>query len=252
MPRIAPPPASRHLALFLDLDGTLVPIADRPEDVHADAELLALLAALQQALDGALAIVSGRSIAGIDAVLAPLRLPAAGLHGLELRGRDGSVERLASASVPAGSRERLAELVARHPGLLLEDKGPCLALHYRGAPELAGVAEAAVGEELQRLGPDYFLQRGKMVLELRPAGASKGTAVERLASRPPWAGRRPVYIGDDATDEHGFEAVNRLGGDSIRVAAAGEPTAARWRLADEAAVRRWLAALVAPDSQHCA
>ncbi len=248
----APIPADRQLALFLDLDGTLVPIASRPELVHADAALRALLARLQRSLDGALAVVSGRSIAGIDAVLAPLRLPAAGLHGLEMRPDGHTVERLRTPEPPAASRERLAQFAASHPGLLLEDKGPCLALHFRGAPELADAAEVAIAGELARLGPDFVLQRGKMVLELKPAGATKGTAVERLAARRPWAGRRPVYIGDDATDESGFEAANRLGGDSIRVGPPDHPSKARWCLPDETAVRAWLEQLLAPGSRHCA
>ena len=205
-------------ALFLDVDGTLLEIESHPDDVRAGPRLQALLARIAGALDGALALVSGRSIASLDRIFAPLVLPAAGLHGLERRGADGRVH------YPAGFATRMSEargsliaFVEGHPGLLLEDKGAALALHYRNAPDLAGAARAAMEDARNTLGEDFHVQEGKMVLELKPTGEDKGTAIAAFLAEPPFVGRTPVFIGDDVTDEDGFRVVNRLGGHSVRV-----------------------------------
>lgn len=234
------PEWNAHWALFLDVDGTLLEIVDRPHEVEAPPRLKRLLAAAHRSLKGALALVSGRSIASLDLIFTPLCLPAAGLHGLERRGADGRVH------YPSGFPDRLAEarrllvnLVQSHPGLLLEDKGATLALHFRNAPDLAcecrrriEVARAAAGEE-------FHVQQGKMVLELKPSGHDKGTAIASFMAEPPFQGRQPVFIGDDVTDEDGFRVVNELGGLSIRVGAATE-TSARLFAASVAQLVGWL------------
>jgi trehalose 6-phosphate phosphatase len=234
------PEWNAHWALFLDVDGTLLEIVDRPDEVEAAPRLKRLLAAAHRSLNGALALVSGRSIASLDLIFAPLCLPAAGLHGLERRGADGWVH------YPSGFPDRLAEarrllveLVQSHPGLLLEDKGATLALHFRNAPELAGechrrieIARAAAGEE-------FHVQQGKMVLELKPSGHDKGTAIASFMAEPPFLGRQPVFIGDDITDEDGFRVVNELGGLSIKVGAAME-TSARLYAASVTQLVSWL------------
>ena len=238
----APPalPGAGATALFLDFDGTLVDLADHPEGVAVAPGLLALLGGLERALGGALAIVTGRQIEVVDRFLAPLVLPVAGVHGLERRDAAGRLHH------PDGDpqfvellAERLAPLLARAPELVLERKRVSLAIHYRARPDLAADCRAALEAGLEGLG-DIALTEGKMVLEARPAGASKGTAVEAFLAEPPFAGRRPVVAGDDVTDEDAFAAVNAAGGVTIKIGPG--PTAARHRLADPAAFLGWLGA----------
>ncbi len=229
------------MALFLDIDGTLLSLADTPQDVLVDGALLGLLSALSRRTSGATAFVSGRSIAGIDALFRPLRLPAAGLHGFERRAPDGRLYRHASppADKVAAAREAMRALAALDPGLLLEDKELLLALHYRRAPQLTPPVHEAMERIAAQAGPELVLQWGNCVVELRPCGISKGASVTEFLAEPPFQGRYPVYIGDDLTDESGFESVNQAGGRSILV---GErtPTAARTSLPDAGAVRAWL------------
>ncbi|HXF67290.1 MAG TPA: trehalose-phosphatase [Burkholderiales bacterium] len=237
------PAFSPDWAFFLDIDGTLLEHAERPDAVRADPALGRLLAGLQRACGGALALISGRPVAEMDALFAPLRLPAAGQHGVERRDARGTVHRHAIPAEPLRrAARRLGDFAARHAGMLLEDKGHSLALHFRLAPELSGAARAAVAEALAELGPQFEMQAGKLVFELKPGGRDKGTAIEEFMRETPFLGRTPVFIGDDLTDEYGFGIVNRLGGHAIKV---GEGhSAAPWRLADAAAVRCWLAGFV--------
>lgn len=224
-------------ALFLDFDGTLVDLAERPEQVVAPASLIDTLRRLEAALGGALAVVSGRPIAQLDHFLAPLSLPAAGVHGAERRGGDGALQFAELASLDLV--ERAAEaLVAAHPALLLERKRGSLALHYRAAPELEHECRAAMSAAVAA-SPQLVLLPGKMVFEAKPATIGKGFAIAQLLREPPFAGRTPVFIGDDVTDEAGFEAVQATGGFGIKVGA-GE-TCARWRLDDPDTVRGLLA-----------
>ncbi len=236
-----PPRIEAGDALFLDLDGTLVEIAPTPEAVRASAMLPPLLARLSQHLDAALAIVSGRTVAEIDRILAPLTLPAAGLHGLERR--SGSGGRQGPPALPRGCELRAAfePLVAANPGLLLEDKGSALALHYRARPEMGNAVAAAVEAALAGKRDGIVVQAGKAVVELRPEGGDKGLAVAAFMAEPPFAGRRPVFAGDDMTDEAAFCAVRSRGGVTVRVGGAGA-TAAEWCVADVSAVHAWLAA----------
>lgn len=235
-------------ALFLDFDGTMVDIASEPHAVHVPEPLLATLRALNAWLGGAIAVVSGRPIDQIDAFLSPLKLPVAGVHGAERRGADGQLVFLSTH--PLEQVERTARiLAARHGGLLVEPKRGSVALHYRQAPEL----EELVLEKMQAAvdaSPGLTLLRGKMVAEAKPGGASKGRAIEDFLREPPFAGRVPVFIGDDVTDEAGFAAVQRQGGIGIKV---GEgPTGASRRLPDPAALRRELEAAAAAHPRRAA
>ena len=248
---IASVPGDTLPALFLDLDGTLVEIAEQPELVHADAELLLILEDFHDRFGG-LAVVSGRAITDIDRVLAPLQLPAAGIHGLELRFADQRTKTVAKSTLPAATRERLQAVADRYPGMLLEDKGLSLALHYRGAPAREPEARAAIAREMASLGDDFTLQRGKMVLEIRPNGATKGTAIHAFMQLEPYAGRLPVYVGDDVTDEDAFAVVNEAGGMSVRVGTDDTDTRARWRLDSVAAVKGWVEAILRHHSRDCA
>jgi trehalose 6-phosphate phosphatase len=228
--------------LFLDIDGTLLEIAPTPETVIVPAGLRELLVRLYDLAHGALALISGRSLVQLDRMLAPLKVPMAGVHGFERRGADGTAHHESGSAFPAGARERLTRVVREHPQLLLEDKGPALALHYRLAPDLQRIARHAADEALQLAGRNYVLLDGKMVIELKPAAATKSGAIEAFLREPPFVGRVPIFIGDDRTDEAGFECVNRHGGLSIQVGAT-PIRGATYCLADVAAVRAWLEAL---------
>jgi trehalose 6-phosphate phosphatase len=235
------PPFAPNWAFFLDLDGTLLDIAETPEAVDPSERELLLLERLKRASDGAVALISGRSLKRIDELFSPLVLPAAGQHGAERRDAQGRRHRHrfpVKALKPAAGGIR--SFAARHQGLVFEDKGASVALHYRLAPQLAEAAHAAVREAAEPLGEAVEVQGGKMVWELKPAGCDKGKAIGEFMSELPYAGRIPVFLGDDVTDEYGFRVVNRLGGHSVKV---GEgPSAARWRLDNPAAARAWLGA----------
>jgi trehalose 6-phosphate phosphatase len=184
-------------------------------------------------------LISGRAIFDLERHLGGLRLPLAGQHGLERRDAAGRVH--AHAAPPAANaqiRQSLATIAARHPGLLLEDKGITLALHYRLAPHLASYVQRVAAQLVRDAGAGLEVQRGKCVAEIKPAGFNKGSAVLEYLAEPPFRGRTPVYIGDDLNDEHPFAAVNRLDGISIKVGRGR--SCARFRLADVAAVRAWL------------
>jgi len=242
--RLVEPPPVAQAAVFLDVDGTLVGHEDHPAAVHIDAELRTLLQQLAAATSGAVALISGRAIADIDGLFQPLRLAVAGQHGTERRSVDGSVHHHA----PPASRlhdhaGNLQRFVRQHAGLLLEEKGASLALHYRHAPALGPLVEGEARRVLALLGDEFELQAGKFVYELKPSGKDKGTAIAEFMQEAPFVGRRPVFIGDDLTDELGFALVNRLGGYTVKVGAGA--TQAQWRLANAAAVRRWLAGLAA-------
>ncbi len=231
-------------ALFLDVDGTLLEIAPTPDATTVPAGLKELLASLQRAAGGALALVSGRSLAQLDTLFAPLQLPAAGLHGMERRTASGTRQDApAQREIPPATREHLLSAVSHHPGLLLEDKGATLALHYRLAPDLQETARRTMAVALEQAGPRYALLDGKMVIELKLADASKCRAIAAFMRELPFAGRAPIFVGDDHTDEAGFEYVNRVGGLSIQIGAT-PPRGAIYHLADVPAMHAWLASLL--------
>jgi trehalose 6-phosphate phosphatase len=234
--------AESDIALFLDVDGTLLEIANSPDAVRVPASLRNTLELASERVSGALALISGRKLGELDQLFAPSVFPAAGQHGFERRDYDGNMllplvdtERLQSA------RQVLVTLVERYPGLLLEDKGTGLALHYRNAPHLEASLRQIMNELLICAAPQFELKPGKFVFELTPAGYSKRTAIEAFMQEAPFAGRTPVFVGDDVTDEDGFAAVNALDGYSIRVGAdQSVATAARHHFASVSAVVAWL------------
>lgn len=231
-------------ALFLDVDGTLLGFRQDPAEVRSDDELNALLHRLATQLDGALALISGRPVRDIDRIFHPLVLPAAGAHGLEVRMHpEDEVQFRQGTKLPDDVMDRLQSFVAGRPGVLLEHKPQGAALHYRRSPQAAEAVRAEMRAIDEELGPGFRLLEGKMVCELMPGGRSKGKAIEDFMTVPPFAGRRPVFLGDDVTDEAGFSVVNQLGGHSIQVREGADEagTLARWSLADIAAVREWLA-----------
>lgn len=237
------PPFAADWAFFLDVDGTLLEYAAHPQDVQVGRELRELLEKLLGAAGGAVALISGRSVGDIDHLFTPLKFPAAGQHGTERRAADGTIRRHAPPLDNLGrAAADIVRLTATHAGLVFENKGMTLALHYRLAPGLRALAEREMRAIARRLGDAFELQTGKLVMEIKPSGKDKGSAIAEFVAEPPFAGRKPVFIGDDLTDEPGFEVVNRIGGHSVKVGSG--ITRARWRLFDSAAVRRWLAAYV--------
>src|SRR5712671_2866055 len=241
------PPFKVGGAWFLDIDGTLLDIAAMPAAVHTAPADTRLVTELYAASGGALALISGRSLGDIDKLFAPLHLPAAGQHGIERRDARGRVHRY---PFPEAALRRAAAAIrafaAKHEGLVFEDKGASVALHYRLAPQLAGAAHTAVKRAALELGDGIEVQSGKMVAEIKPSGRDKGIAIQEFMREPPFKGRRPVFLGDDLTDEHGFKVVNRMGGHSVKIGSGH--SAARWRIHDAAGVRAWLAEGVAPSS----
>jgi trehalose 6-phosphate phosphatase len=243
-PEIAEPPArpvrTGQIALFLDFDGTLVEIAPSPDDVHVDRRLPAALDGLRLRLGGALALVSGRPVALLDEMMTPYRFDAAGLHGAQIRLGGEDAPHAAPSDALHEAMRAMVRFANAHVGVIVEDKRQSVALHWRLAPSLAEEALALMEQVAAEVGPSMRLQRGKAVAELVPATASKGGAIRWLLQQEAYAGRQPVFIGDDITDEDGFAAVNDAQGLSIRIGE-GE-TCARHRLASPTALRRVLLA----------
>lgn len=209
-------------AFFFDVDGTLLDIADHPDGVVVPDSLFADLERLRLRARGAVALVSGRTIARLDAIFDPLRLVAAGAHGAEMRTRpDAAVEQM-SPHLPAETRAEALGVARELGGLLVEDKGTSLAIHYRTRPEARTDLEHRLADLATRAPAPLTLLPGHMVFELKHAGRNKGVAIDALMGLDPFAGRRPVFFGDDVTDEAGFAAVRRLGGLPISVGRAFE------------------------------
>lgn len=224
------------LALFLDFDGTLVDIADTPDSIIVPEGLAEKLSALADRLDGALALVSGRAIVDLERHCGALAVARAGSHGIDRLHRDGRALGEAPAPMPADAEERLRRF-AEERGFRMETKPHGGALHYRANPagEQEGLAFARSLAEEHGL----VVKCGKFVVELVRPGADKGGAVRAFMQAAPFAGRRPLFVGDDVTDEDGIDAAEELGGFGI-VVGEREPTGARYRLADPAAVHLWL------------
>lgn len=236
---------NRDCALFFDFDGTLVDLAPHPAQVIVEPTVPGLLAGLQAALGGALALVSGRPVAEIDHHLPSLQFAAAGVHGAERRAADGDLLREAAVSLDDAAT-LIEALCGRFPALRLERKPGAMALHFRQAPELEGLCVAAMQDALER-SEGTALQRGKMVIELKPRGASKAKAVDAFMSAPPFRQRRPWFFGDDVTDESAFDYVQAAGGVAVKI---GEgATRAAHRLPDPAALHGWMARALAVLAQ---
>ncbi|MEZ5499404.1 MAG: trehalose-phosphatase [Steroidobacteraceae bacterium] len=226
-------------ALFLDVDGTLLRIRATPDAVVADPSLVSLLLQLTGRLEGALALVSGRSGDQLDRLFAPARFAVAAEHGNWRRDGSGRVHQLRRLPLPMAAYSAMRALVTADTRLLLEVKDASLALHYRRASERRCELRRYMQRLAGALAPDHSLVNGKMVSELRPAGVNKGSAIAQFMREPPFAGRRPVFVGDDLTDEDGFAVVNACGGVSAHVGRR-KFTAARYQFSSVAAVRAWL------------
>lgn len=234
-----PPPVDLldGASLFLDFDGTLVEIAERPDAVAVDARLQALLGGLIDRLDGRVALISGRPAGEIVALFGEALVNVVGSHGMEYRwadGRDAPFERPAGLDEVLEAMRRLADA---HPGVLVEEKPLGVALHFRQAPDTEAACHT-LAEALAQV-HQLHLQPGKMMVEVRARGGDKGSAIRTLMSEPKLAPTRPLFMGDDHTDEPGFTAAQALGGAGILVGPE-RPTAARYRLDGVAATLSWL------------
>jgi trehalose 6-phosphate phosphatase len=247
---LPPPPSLSELgsaALFLDLDGTIASIERRPEDVGPERWRTDLLRRLELRLEGRLAVISGRTLEEIDRILEGSVAALAAVHGLVRRRPDGDVLKAPPAPALGAARERATELARAHRGLLIEDKGLSVAIHYRQAPELGPVA-IAEASGMARAG-GLKLQPGDMVAELCTPGLDKGAALTAFMREPPFSGSLPVFVGDDQTDEDGFAAAEALGGFGVLVGPP-RPTRASRGVADAPAVRAWLEAALLEDARR--
>lgn len=230
-------------ALFLDIDGTLLDIAERPDGVEIPASLTSDLQKASARLGGAMALISGRAMDWIDRAFCPLRLPAAGQHGAEIRlSANGPVFTPRGANLD-GVRVRVRGL-ARTAGIEIEDKGLSIAIHYRHAQLDRREAAALIATTLGTLSDDLEILPGQFVYDIKPRGVNKGTAIARLAALPPFIGRKPVFVGDDHTDRDGFREVLERGGIAIQVGPSPAEPGCQW-LPNPAAMREWLARLSA-------
>lgn len=235
-------------SLFLDVDGTLMEFESHPDLVRATAGLLDLLRAVSDRLDGAVALISGRSLADLDRVFAPWQPFAAGGHGAEVRGPSGTRLHEVDEADVQRLRQTVSEAVAGLAGAWIEDKGYGFAVHYRGHPDLEPAVTALTDAAAAESSGALKVQPGSFVRELRPAGFDKGQALVELMGQGQFRGRRPVVVGDDRTDEFAFDAANQHRGVSILVGPRDD-TVARYRIPDPAAVRSWLAMITTEEDR---
>lgn len=233
----ASPPLPARAALLLDVDGTLLDFAPAPEAVVVPDDLRAALRTLRVRLEDALAMVTGRPVEQVDALFGDLPFAVAGEHGGAIRHAPGTgLRRATLPDLPDPWLRAAQDVVATHEGAYLERKPRGFVFHYRGTPDLAPVLEAAARRIIAGHEDAYRVLQANMAWEIKPRGADKGTAVEALMAAAPFAGRVPVYVGDDVTDEDGMRAARALGGLGLRVADV---------FGDPAGVRNWLRTLAA-------
>jgi trehalose 6-phosphate phosphatase len=230
--------AQRGWSLFLHVDGTLLDFADSPGGVEVPAGLAPLLRRVSESLNCAVALISGRSVPDLDQLLSPLRLPCAALHGVERRDAGGQISRCPVDYVGLDrARRAVHELLEEYPEVELEDKRLAIALHFRRKPHLGSPLRRSLHALIRVLGPTLTVQDGTYVLEVKPSAGNISTALEAFMAEPPFAGRRPICVGDRLADSHAFRAVHRHGGLAIAV---GMPVHSPWQLPDPHAVQGWL------------
>ncbi|MGQ0740975.1 MAG: trehalose-phosphatase [Alphaproteobacteria bacterium] len=231
-------------ALLLDVDGTLLDIAPAPNEIQVPYQLRDALVELGRRMDGALALISGRSLADLDRIFAPLKLPSIGGHGAETRLQDhGETLQRHADPLEETLREELFRIAKDRPGVLIEDKDYSIAIHYRLAPEMKRnlreeVARACANSEAE----DLHVLQGKCVIEVKSAHFDKGTAVRDLMTLPPFKGRVPIFVGDDVTDDDVFRILPEFGGIGLPVGRAFDGV--ELAFSGPQAVRAWLARML--------
>ena len=237
-----------HVAILLDVDGTILDIAPTPREVWVPPVLCRTLSTLLKRTGGALALVSGRSLADLDLLFAPLRLPAIGEHGAEIRFSSyGEIDRLRATPLSDEIKRKFAAVKSIGRGILVEDKGYGMALHYRLAPDLGPAVRERVAAICADLRPGIVeILPGKAVIEIKPVGFDKGSAVRELMQRSPFTGRHPIFIGDDKTDEAAFAVLPEFGGFGFSVGRFIPGVRGHFDVPDD--VRRWLAGLAESDA----
>lgn len=237
-----PPVEIERLALFLDMDGVLAPLAATPDAVKPVSRRTEVLKGLNTGLEGRLAIISGRTLSEIDRISGTSDLAASGVHGLERRRGDGSFDSASASPGVMQAAEAFKDFQKTRPGVIVEPKGVSVGLHYRQAPDQEAAALSLARQVADQTG--LSLQAGNLVVELKTPGADKGTALTAFMAEAPFRGARPVMLGDDLTDEDGFRAAKALGGFGVLVGPERE-TSAAYRLDDVDGVLDWLEALAA-------
>jgi trehalose 6-phosphate phosphatase len=227
-------------ALFLDIDGTLLDIAATPDSVSVPPGLITALTRVAGRLGGALALVTGRPVETVDRLFPDVGAAVSGLHGAEWRDGSGRIRRAETTPGFIALKSLLARKARHWPGVVVEDKGAAFAVHYRLAPRREASVRDLMARSLAAAGGGWVLQEGKQVMELRPRAGDKGDALDRFMGHAAFAGRRPLAVGDDLTDEAMFAAASRHGGLSIRVGGEERPSLARHRVGSPAEVRAWI------------
>ncbi len=232
-------------ALLFDVDGTLLDLAPRPEDVHVPQSLRDTLEKLNRLCDGAVALVSGRKLAIIDGLFLPLSLTTIGAHGAELQRTPGGP--IAQCAPPLAERVRnaFADLGNLDSRIVVEDKTYTLAFHYRAARDRSAELVRLAGERLKPFEPEFVMLCGKDIVEVKSAAFSKGTALRKLLAAPPFEGRRPIYCGDDTTDEDAFKMLTEFGG--LGVSVGHKMAGAAFAVPAPADIRNWLARIAAQN-----
>ncbi|UVK77318.1 MAG: trehalose-6-phosphate phosphatase [Sodalis sp. Fle] len=233
-----PPTSLATTSYFFDLDGTLANIEKLPKQVAIPKNIIQALCHLSDVTNGAMALISGRPIAELDTLSAPLHGPVSGIHGAERRDANNVLHRkILPKSLSALISKELNQTITAFSDCYVEDKGMAFALHYR-QDERSKAHILAFAQHFIKRYPQLVLQPGKCIVELKPAGVDKGTAIRTFMHEAPFAGRTPLFIGDDLTDEAGFQQVNALQGISIKVGPGS--TIARYHLEDVSQVHQWL------------
>lgn len=230
-------------ALFLDIDGTLLDIAPSPDDVHAPTDLELTLNQLSQRLGGAMALLTGRQIDFVDRLFPAHQFAVAGLHGAESRAHSSAIERIEPDANFIKAKAYLRAISRKLPGVVFEDKYAAAALHFRNTPAMQSNVEHSIALAADMVGPGWTVQRGKMVVELRPVGNDKGTALQRFMTEPVFSGRIPLAFGDDLTDEAMFRAAIKLGGHAVRIGDSLKGSSATALLPTPSDLRSWLTTL---------
>jgi trehalose 6-phosphate phosphatase len=242
-PQLPRPDELRTIALLLDVDGTILETAITPDSVAVPGSLRSSLRELHAKTGGALALVSGRLIRNLDALFAPLRLPAIGGHGAEMRpSTDDATLTRHAAAIGDAVTNLVASAVSSDPRVILEDKGSSLAVHYRLVPQMEQTLRAKIAAIIERIAArNVEVMHGKAVIEIKPTSFSKGEAVREMMKLSPFAYRKPVFVGDDTTDESVFKVLPMLGGIGYSVGRFLPGANAMFNSPHE--VRRWLACL---------